>query len=119
MDALDDSGSAKHAGYEDKVARRRRRQTRLAKAGKSGGLAARARVAADPEYAHSFPLHYHIVIDQISFQFLLRNGTLNKQGWGISCLAQRLAPSRTLEPAQRDKHAAQAADRAPTVIRRV
>lgn len=49
MDALDDSGSAKHAGYEEKEARRKRRQMRLAKAGKKGGLAARGRVAADPE----------------------------------------------------------------------
>jgi len=49
MDALDDSGSAKHAGYEEKEARRKRRQARLAKAGKKGGLAARQRVAADPE----------------------------------------------------------------------
>ena len=50
MDALDDSGSAKHGGYEDKDARRKRRQLRLAKAGKSGGIAARSRLAADPEY---------------------------------------------------------------------
>ncbi|TFY68227.1 hypothetical protein EVJ58_g1139 [Rhodofomes roseus] len=34
VDALDDSGSAKHAGFEEKEARRKRRQTRLAKAGK-------------------------------------------------------------------------------------
>ncbi|KAG6329075.1 hypothetical protein ID866_10013 [Astraeus odoratus] len=33
IDALDDSGSAKHAGFEDKEARRRRRQKRLEKAG--------------------------------------------------------------------------------------
>lgn len=49
LDALDDSGSAKHAGYEDKEARRKRRQARLAKAGKKGGIAARGRVAADPK----------------------------------------------------------------------
>ncbi|KAG2157820.1 uncharacterized protein EDB93DRAFT_1326000 [Suillus bovinus] len=36
VDALDDSGSAKHAGFEDKEARRRRRQKRLEKAGLSG-----------------------------------------------------------------------------------
>jgi import inner membrane translocase subunit TIM44 len=35
VDALDDSGSAKHAGFEDKEARRRRRQKRLEKAGLS------------------------------------------------------------------------------------
>ena len=49
MDALDDSGSAKHAGYEEKEARRKRRAMRLAKAGKTGGIAARGRVVADPE----------------------------------------------------------------------
>lgn len=36
VDALDDSGSAKHAGFEEKEARRKRRQLRLAKAGVSG-----------------------------------------------------------------------------------
>ena len=50
IDALDDSGSAKHGGYEDKEARRKRRQLRLAKAGKSGGIAARGRTTANPEY---------------------------------------------------------------------
>lgn len=35
IDALDDSGSAKHAGFEDKEARRLRRQKRLEKAGLS------------------------------------------------------------------------------------
>ena len=49
VDALDDSYSAKHAGYEDKEARRKRRQRRLEKAGKQSGIAARKRVAADPE----------------------------------------------------------------------
>lgn len=49
MDALDDSGSAKHAGFEEKEARRARRQARLAKAGKQGGIAARGRTHADPE----------------------------------------------------------------------
>lgn len=34
IDALDDSGSAKHAGFEEKEARRARRALRLAKAGK-------------------------------------------------------------------------------------
>jgi import inner membrane translocase subunit TIM44 len=49
LDALDDSGTAKHAGYEEKEARRARRQARLAKVGKKGGLASRKRVQADPE----------------------------------------------------------------------
>lgn len=50
VDALDDSGSAKHAGFEEKEARRLRRQKRLAKAGKDAGLGpASSRVAANPE----------------------------------------------------------------------
>ncbi|TDL23620.1 mitochondria import inner membrane translocase TIM44 subunit [Rickenella mellea] len=57
LDALDDSGSAKHAGYEDRDARRARRQMRLAKAGKSGGIAARQRVTADPNAGQSVVLH--------------------------------------------------------------
>ncbi|KAI5123531.1 hypothetical protein M0805_006691 [Coniferiporia weirii] len=57
MDALDDSGSAKHAGYEDKEARRQRRAMRLAKAGKKGGIAARSRVVADPEAGSAMVLH--------------------------------------------------------------
>ncbi|KAF8141604.1 hypothetical protein EV363DRAFT_1308563 [Boletus edulis] len=36
VDALDDSGSAKHAGFEEKETRRLRRQKRLEKAGLSG-----------------------------------------------------------------------------------
>jgi import inner membrane translocase subunit TIM44 len=47
MDALDDSGSAKHGGYEEKEVRRLRRKMRLERAGRSAGLNARARVAAD------------------------------------------------------------------------
>lgn len=35
-DAFDDSGSAKHAGYEEKEARRLRRQRRMEKAAKAG-----------------------------------------------------------------------------------
>ena len=51
VDALDDSGSAKHAGYEEKEARRLRRQRRLAKAGRNDGLGPAAkRVEADPEF---------------------------------------------------------------------
>lgn len=48
LEALDDSGSAKHAGYEEKDARRLRRQKRLAKAGKSAGIG-KARVSENPE----------------------------------------------------------------------
>jgi import inner membrane translocase subunit TIM44 len=50
VDALDDSGSVKHAGYEEKEARRLRRQRRLEKAGKNDGLGPAAlRAQADPE----------------------------------------------------------------------
>ena len=49
MDAFDDSGSAKHAGFEEKEARRLRRQKRLAKAGKEQGIG-RGCVKEDPEY---------------------------------------------------------------------
>ncbi|KAJ8518568.1 hypothetical protein ONZ45_g4391 [Pleurotus djamor] len=56
VEALDDSGSAKHAGFEEKEARRLRRQKRLAKAGKDGGLG-RGRVAANPEAGSSVVLH--------------------------------------------------------------
>lgn len=48
-DALDDSGTAKHAGFEEKELRRRRRQLRLAKAGKESRMGKSARVKADPE----------------------------------------------------------------------
>ena len=48
VDALDDSGTAKHAGFEEKEARRKRRALRLAKAGKEGRI--RQRVTANPEY---------------------------------------------------------------------
>jgi mitochondrial import inner membrane translocase subunit TIM44 len=53
VDALDDSGSAKHAGFEEKEARRKRRQARLAKAGKGGGLGPGSqRMEANPEYVY-------------------------------------------------------------------
>lgn len=42
LDALDDSGSSKYGGYEDKEARRKRREQRLLKAGRGGGLQARS-----------------------------------------------------------------------------
>ncbi|KXN87452.1 Mitochondrial import inner membrane translocase subunit tim44 [Leucoagaricus sp. SymC.cos] len=56
VDALDDSGSAKHAGFEEKEARRLRRQKRLAKAGKEHGIG-RGRVKEDPEAGQSLVLH--------------------------------------------------------------
>ncbi len=49
-DALDDSGSSKHGGFEEKEARRKRRQLRLAKAGKDS----MSRVKANPEYVPIF-----------------------------------------------------------------
>jgi import inner membrane translocase subunit TIM44 len=59
-DALDDSGTAKHAGFEEKELRRRRRQLRLAKAGKESRMGGSARVKADPESVfHSFPIVRH------------------------------------------------------------
>ncbi|EKM49923.1 uncharacterized protein PHACADRAFT_32796 [Phanerochaete carnosa HHB-10118-sp] len=57
VDALDDSGSAKHAGFEEKEARRRRRQVRLAKAGKDSMTSGRARVKADPDAGQAVVLH--------------------------------------------------------------
>ena len=54
LEALDDSGSIKHAGYEEKEARRKRRQIRLAKAGLS--RIAKKRTAANPEYVSGYPL---------------------------------------------------------------
>ena len=53
IDALDDSGSAKHAGFEEKEARRLRRQKRLAKAGRNAGLGPKDRTVADPEYLYT------------------------------------------------------------------
>ncbi|PBK72412.1 mitochondria import inner membrane translocase TIM44 subunit [Armillaria solidipes] len=58
IDALDDSGSAKHAGFEEKEARRLRRQRRLVKAGKDSGIGpASKRTAANPEAGSSVVLH--------------------------------------------------------------
>lgn len=56
LEALDDSGSAKHAGYEEKEARRLRRQKRLAKAGKSAGIG-KARVKENLEAGEALVLH--------------------------------------------------------------
>ncbi|KAK7056350.1 protein translocase subunit [Paramarasmius palmivorus] len=58
VDALDDSGSAKHAGFEEKEARRLRRQKRLEKAGRDGGLGpASHRVTTDPDAGTAMVLH--------------------------------------------------------------
>lgn len=57
IDALDDSGSAKHAGFEEKEARRKRRQARLAKAGKDSMTSGRPRVKSDPEAGQALVLH--------------------------------------------------------------
>ncbi|KAJ3515177.1 hypothetical protein NLJ89_g1921 [Agrocybe chaxingu] len=56
VDALDDSGSAKHAGFEEKEARRLRRQKRLEKAGRAAGLGP-ARIVANPEAGEALVLH--------------------------------------------------------------
>jgi mitochondrial import inner membrane translocase subunit TIM44 len=71
VDALDDSGTAKHAGFEEREARRARRQLRLAKAGKEGRI--KARVAANPEYVFSKRLmisknFFILTIDLLSFR---------------------------------------------------
>ena len=57
VDALEDSGSAKHAGFEEKEARRKRRQMRLAKAGRDSMTGQVTRVKANPECAvfHLYP----------------------------------------------------------------
>ncbi|KAK7025023.1 mitochondrial import inner membrane translocase subunit TIM44 [Favolaschia claudopus] len=57
VDALDDSGSAKHAGFEEREARRLRRQKRLEKAGRARGLAPTNRVAENPEAGSAVVLH--------------------------------------------------------------
>ncbi|KAJ7210529.1 hypothetical protein GGX14DRAFT_451006 [Mycena pura] len=57
IDALDDSGSARHAGFEEKEARRLRRQRRLEKAGRARGFAPSARVDANPEAGSAMVLH--------------------------------------------------------------
>lgn len=56
IDALDDSGSAKHAGFEEKEARRKRRQLRLAKAGKDSMGRATA-IKSNPEAGGAMVLH--------------------------------------------------------------
>ncbi|KAH9935892.1 mitochondria import inner membrane translocase TIM44 subunit [Epithele typhae] len=52
-DALDDSGSAKHAGFEEKEARRARRKLRLEKAGRNSI----SRTKANPEAGQAMILH--------------------------------------------------------------
>ncbi|KAF8906240.1 import inner membrane translocase subunit tim44 [Gymnopilus junonius] len=56
VDALDDSGSAKHAGFEEKEARRLRRQKRLEKAGRVAGLGP-SRIVANPDAGEAVVLH--------------------------------------------------------------
>ncbi|KAI0080134.1 TIM44 subunit of mitochondria import inner membrane translocase [Panus rudis PR-1116 ss-1] len=54
VEALDDSGSAKHGGFEEKEARRKRRQMRLAKAGKDSMT---SRIKANPDAGAAMVLH--------------------------------------------------------------
>ncbi|KIY51930.1 TIM44 subunit of mitochondria import inner membrane translocase [Fistulina hepatica ATCC 64428] len=54
-DALDDSGSARHGGFEEKEARRLRRQRRLEKAGKKAGIA--TRIVANPDAGGAVVVH--------------------------------------------------------------
>ncbi|KAI0091738.1 mitochondria import inner membrane translocase TIM44 subunit [Irpex rosettiformis] len=58
VDAFDDSGSAKHAGFEEKEARRNRRAARLAKAGKdSMGRGGSRVIKSNPEAGSALVLH--------------------------------------------------------------
>ncbi|KAI0704338.1 mitochondria import inner membrane translocase TIM44 subunit [Cytidiella melzeri] len=57
VDALDDSGSAKHAGFEEKEARRKRRQLRLAKAGKDTMGRGTQPIKSNPEAGQALVLH--------------------------------------------------------------
>ncbi|CAK5267228.1 unnamed protein product [Mycena citricolor] len=57
VDALDDSGSAKHAGFEEREARRLRRQKRLEKLGRTSGFAQANRVAVNEEAGSALVLH--------------------------------------------------------------
>jgi len=67
LEALDDSGSVKHAGYEEKETRRKRRQIRLAKAGLSG--IAKRRTAVNPECVPGYLLSviFRTLIHTIAF----------------------------------------------------
>ena len=94
IDALDDSGSAKHAGFEEKEARRLRRQKRLEKAGKNAGLGpAGSRVVADPEFvAFSF---WFCGFRDSRFVYV--------QSWTVGRSAQELAAAGTMESTERDE----------------
>ncbi len=89
MDALDDSGSAKHAGYKEKEVRRARRQMRLAKAGRSGGIG-KERIREDPEY----------VIYPVSYFHKYAN---LPQCWLLSGFARKLCPPRKMDTIQGDQ----------------
>jgi len=89
IDALDDSGTAKHAGFEEKEARRARRQTRLAKAGKEGRI--KARVVANPEYvARSF---FYILSDHAPGSSILMTGFFAERARPSSCTRPRRVKS--------------------------
>ena len=86
-DALDDSGSAKHAGFEEKEARRKRRQLRLEKAGRNSiGI----RTKANPEYV--IPAGLVPVLVPYCLQC-----------WSGHGLAQGLSSAREVEPDEGDK----------------
>lgn len=66
LEALDDSGSVKHAGYEEKETRRKRRQLRLAKAGLSGIAKKRTAVNLECVQGHPLSLIFRVLIHTIS-----------------------------------------------------
>ena len=102
-DALDDSGSAKHAGFEEKEARRKRRQLRLEKAGRNSiGV----RVKANPEYV----LLLNVLI--------LLSSVCHPQSWRGVGAAQGLATAGAVEPAEGDEPALPSVLGAQAAVRR-
>ncbi|KIY70805.1 TIM44 subunit of mitochondria import inner membrane translocase [Cylindrobasidium torrendii FP15055 ss-10] len=88
IDALDDSGSAKHAGFEAKDARRLRRQQRLLKAGKIGRAVTR-KTEENTEAGSSVVLHKDAAKDDKWEKLkestpLLRQFAALKQTWDES-----------------------------------
>lgn len=85
VDALDDSGSAKHAGFEEKEARRLRRQKRLAKAGKNAFGS--NRLAANPECVVTLCVFFSLffclpeVTDRAGSSLVLHKDSPRQEAW--------------------------------------